>query len=217
MCSAQYDLCARVISYGTFQVSMIITDGFISCVFIWHEGICNHHNDGRSVYPSSSPTLCFIYLYSSKIGTSKTVEWTNVPSQSFFNPYISLGVNIETYKVIVVDLTSKMIYTCQTLVRKCFCSCCTIRVLFQHKSHLIRYRDSYIKITQSWDGTGRSDLTMDAKVIVKFWVCSKQSHKGRRGGRSFKGGRRKAHASPWSQNGCTGVGHWLPHGKCVLL
>ena len=26
--------------------------------------------------------------------------------------------------------------------------------------------------------------------------------------RSFKGGRRKARASPWSQNGCTGVGHW---------
>ena len=28
--------------------------------------------------------------------------------------------------------------------------------------------------------------------------------------RSFKGGGRKAHTSPWSQNGCTVVGHWSP-------
>ena len=39
----------------------------------------------------------------------------------------------------------------------------------------------------------------------------KQSHKGRRGGwaltsRSRAAGRR--HTLPWSQNGCTGVGHW---------
>ena len=31
--------------------------------------------------------------------------------------------------------------------------------------------------------------------------------------RSLKGGRRKAQASPWSQNGCTGVGHWSPRKK----
>ena len=55
---------------------------------------------------------------------------------------------------------------------------------------------------------GRSTLAMDAMVAVKFWACSKQSHKGRRGCRSLKGGRRKAHASAWSQNGRTGVGHW---------
>ena len=28
--------------------------------------------------------------------------------------------------------------------------------------------------------------------------------------RSLKGGRMKAHTSPWSQNGCTVVGHWSP-------
>ena len=58
---------------------------------------------------------------------------------------------------------------------------------------------------------------MDAMVAVKFWACSKQSHRGRRGGRSLKGGRRIPHASPLSQNGCTGVGHWSPRKKCVLL
>ena len=35
--------------------------------------------------------------------------------------------------------------------------------------------------------------------------------------RSLKGGRRKAHTSPWSQNGCTLVGHWSPRKKCALL
>ena len=32
--------------------------------------------------------------------------------------------------------------------------------------------------------------------------------------RSLKGGRMKAHTSPWSQNGCTVVGHWWPSKKC---
>ena len=31
--------------------------------------------------------------------------------------------------------------------------------------------------------------------------------------RSLKGGKRKAHASPWSQNGCTGLGHWSTRKK----
>ena len=65
-------------------------------------------------------------------------------------------------------------------------------------------------VVQGWH-IGRSDIAMDA---VKFWACSKQSHKGRRGGRSLKGGRMKAHTSPWSQNGCTVVGHWSPSKKC---
>ena len=64
-----------------------------------------------------------------------------------------------------------------------------------------------------WWYKGRSDIVMDAMVAVKFWACSKQSHKGRRGGRSLKGGRRKAHTSPWWQTGCTVVGHWSPRKK----
>ena len=39
-------------------------------------------------------------------------------------------------------------------------------------------------VNQRWY-TGRSDFAMDATVAVKFWACSKQSRKGRRGGRSF--------------------------------
>ena len=34
---------------------------------------------------------------------------------------------------------------------------------------------------------------------------------------SLKGGRRKAHVSPWSQNECRGVGHWSPRKNCVLV
>ena len=49
-------------------------------------------------------------------------------------------------------------------------------------------------VVQGWHG-GSSDLAMDAMVAVKFWACSKQSHKGRRGkqsltGRSKESGRR---------------------------
>ena len=41
-------------------------------------------------------------------------------------------------------------------------------------------------VVQVWH-RGRSDLAMDAMVAVKFWACSKQSHKGRGGGRSLTG------------------------------
>ena len=39
-------------------------------------------------------------------------------------------------------------------------------------------------VVQGWH-IRRSDIAMDAMVAVKFWACSKQSHKGRRGGRSL--------------------------------
>ena len=39
-------------------------------------------------------------------------------------------------------------------------------------------------VVQGWH-IGGSDIAMDAMVAVKFWACSKQSHKGRRGGRSL--------------------------------
>ena len=46
-------------------------------------------------------------------------------------------------------------------------------------------------VVQGWY-TGRSGIAMDAMVAVKFWVCSKQSHKGRRGGRSLTGRSKEA-------------------------
>ena len=73
-------------------------------------------------------------------------------------------------------------------------------------------------VVQGWH-TGCSDLAMDAILAVKFWACSvaQRSPKKLVAPRSLKGGRRKAHASPWSQNRCTVVGHWLPRKKYVLL
>ena len=46
-------------------------------------------------------------------------------------------------------------------------------------------------VVQGWH-TGRSDIAMDAMVAGKFWACSKQSHKGRRGGRSLTGRSKEA-------------------------
>ena len=71
-------------------------------------------------------------------------------------------------------------------------------------------------VVQGWH-TGRSDIAMDAMVAVKFWACSKQSHKGRRGGRSLTSRSKEARGRPWWQNGCTVVGHWSPRKKYVLL
>ena len=46
-------------------------------------------------------------------------------------------------------------------------------------------------VVQGWH-IGRSDIAMDAMVAVKFWACSKQSLKGRRGGRSLTGRSKEA-------------------------
>ena len=46
-------------------------------------------------------------------------------------------------------------------------------------------------VVQGWH-IGRSDIAMDAMVAGKFWACSKQSHKGRRGSRSHTGRSKEA-------------------------
>ena len=43
-----------------------------------------------------------------------------------------------------------------------------------------------------WWYTGRSEIAMDAMVAVKFWACSKQLHKGHRGGWSLTGRSKEA-------------------------
>ena len=57
-----------------------------------------------------------------------------------------------------------------------------------------------------WHGRhGRREVLSMFKTVAQRSLRRLVAH------RSLKGGRRKAHASPWSQNGCTGVGHWSPH------
>ena len=60
---------------------------------------------------------------------------------------------------------------------------------------------------------GCSDNSMDALVAVKFWLCSKQSHDGRRGSwslthRLLKQGTRIAVIAKWTDNGCPMVAPW---------
>ena len=47
-----------------------------------------------------------------------------------------------------------------------------------------------------------------SEVLSMFETVAQRSPRRSVANRSLKGGRRKAHASPWSQNGCTGVSHW---------
>ena len=55
------------------------------------------------------------------------------------------------------------------------------------------------------------------EVLSMFKTVAQRSPRRSVAHRSLKGGRRKAHTSPWSQNGCTVVGHWSPRKICLLL
>ena len=52
------------------------------------------------------------------------------------------------------------------------------------------------------------------KVLSMFKTVAQRSPRKSVAHRSLKGGKMKAHTSPWSQNGCTVVGHWSPSKKC---
>ena len=55
------------------------------------------------------------------------------------------------------------------------------------------------------------------EVLSMFKTVAQRSPRRAVAHRSLEGGRRKAHTSPWWQNGCTMVGHWSPRKKYVLL
>ena len=48
------------------------------------------------------------------------------------------------------------------------------------------------------------------EVLSMFKTVAQRSPRRSVAHRSLKGGRMKAHTSPWSQNGCTVVDHWSP-------
>ena len=50
-------------------------------------------------------------------------------------------------------------------------------------------------------------------VLSMFKTVAQRSPRRSVAHRSLKGGRMKGHTSPWSQNGCTVVGHWSPSKK----
>ena len=52
------------------------------------------------------------------------------------------------------------------------------------------------------------------EVLSMFKTVAQRSPRRSVAHKSLKGGRMKAHTSPWSQNGCTVVGHWSPSKKC---
>ena len=52
------------------------------------------------------------------------------------------------------------------------------------------------------------------EVLSMFKTVAQRSPRRSVAHRSLEGGRRKAHTSPWWQNGCTVVGHWSPRKKC---
>ena len=55
------------------------------------------------------------------------------------------------------------------------------------------------------------------EVLSMFKTVAQRSPRRSVAHRSLEGGRRKAHTSPWWQNGCTVVDHWSPRKKYVLL
>ena len=55
------------------------------------------------------------------------------------------------------------------------------------------------------------------EVLSMFKTVAQRSPRRSVTHMSLKGGRGKAHTSPWWQNGCTVVGHWSPRERYVLL
>ena len=66
-----------------------------------------------------------------------------------------------------------------------------------------------------WWYTGRSDIAMDAMVAVKLWACSKQSHKGRRGGQSLTGRSKEAGGRHTHHRGGRMDAQWSAIGRPV--
>ena len=78
-----------------------------------------------------------------------------------------------------------------------------------------------VALVAQWWYTGHSDIAMDAMVAVKFWACSKKSHKGRRGGRSLTGRSKEAGGRHTHRYGGRMDAQWSAIGrpvkKCVLF
>ena len=55
------------------------------------------------------------------------------------------------------------------------------------------------------------------EVLSMFKTVAQRSPRRSVAHRSLKGGRMKAHTSPWSQNGCTVVGHWSPSKNANIV
>ena len=72
-----------------------------------------------------------------------------------------------------------------------------------------------VALVAQWWYTGRSDIAMDAMVAVKFWACSKQSHKGRRGGRSLTGRSKEAGGRHTHRHGGRMDAQWSAIGRPI--
>ena len=69
-------------------------------------------------------------------------------------------------------------------------------------------------VVQGWH-IGRPNIATDAIVAVKFWACSKQSHKGRRGGRSLTGRSKEVGWRHTHRRGRRMDAHWSAVGRLV--
>ena len=71
-----------------------------------------------------------------------------------------------------------------------------------------RSREAHRKFRHRHGRHGRREVLSMFKTVTQRSPRRSVAH------RSLKEGRMKAHTSPWSQNGCTVVGHWSPSKKC---
>ena len=71
-------------------------------------------------------------------------------------------------------------------------------------------------VVQGWHA-GRSDHAMDGMVTAKFWACSKQPHKGCRGGRSLTGRSKEAGGKHTHCRGRRMVAPWSAISRPVKM
>ena len=155
-----------------------------------------------------------------KIFTEKIFTWVILkPLPNLIGSYETIGLALDTYVKPCcnaarfcwnVPINIQLIMRNTPLNRGCDLCACFVRPQ-NRPSGRWRYKGGrkFALVVQGWH-RGRSDLAMDAMVTVKFQTVAQRSTRRPVAHRSLKGGKRKAHASPWLQNGCTGVGHWSP-------
>ena len=94
--------------------------------------------------------------------------------------------------------------------------CATIKLVRRSPLKAERRQNGDALVVQGWH-RGRSDIAMDAMVVVKFWACSKQSHKGRRGGRSLTGRSKEAGWRRTHRRGRRMDAQWSAVGRPVKM
>ena len=156
-----------------------------------------------------SQILTVIGLLELKLWVARNGVSINTPSPGFYGSIH----NIWSY--LIIKLNMCIMYLIPPLHRGCDLSASIVRPQNWPGRHWRQRGGRTVALVAQWWYTGRSDIAMDAMVAVKFWACSKQWHKGRRGGRSLTGRSKEAGGRHTHRHGGRMDAQWSAIGRPV--